>query len=250
MRAMKNRSAGERRTQSGKRLAVRPPESTRDEALAVVSHDLRNLITAIRLKAGLLERDLPDDGTRPRKLAHEIGSACDMLERWAEDLFDLSEVDDGGGLTISIAEHDPREIVSRAVEMLLAKAAAKGLELCADTAAKVPRIQCDRDRILQVLTNLMGNAVKFTKRGSIIARVRLDDEGCVCFSVSDSGPGIPAEAQEKIFERGYRSERKSGGGAGLGLYISRHMVQSHGGRIWVESEAGKGSVFKFTLPVG
>lgn len=221
----------------------------RDEVLAVVSHDLSNMLTAMKLKAAILERDLPDDGSRPRTLATEIRSACAVMERWANDLLDLANLDAGGGLHVALGEHDPKPIVEESVQMLLARASAKGLSLRAETDGGVPPVRCDRERIVQVMTNLLGNAVKFTRAGSVVARVERASDTEACFSVRDTGTGIRGDLQPRIFERGFHSESGRGGGAGLGLYISKQVIEKHGGRIWVESEEGHGCTFKFTLPL-
>jgi signal transduction histidine kinase len=118
-----------------------------------------------------------------------------------------------------------------------------------DSLRSLPKVSADRDRIFQVLQNLVGNAIKFTPEGGrITLRVEPRDEDVV-FSVSDTGPGIAEEDLEHIFDPYWRPKMQAKAGAGLGLSISRGIVEAHGGRIWAESEVGKGSTFHFTIPV-
>src|SRR5690606_11691620 len=138
-------------------------------------------------------------------------------------------------LTLHREVQDPRDLLEEAVELNVSLAAAKSLSLRDESAEDVPGISADRDRILQVLSNLIGNAIKFTPEGGQIA-VRAEGVGAgVRFSVTDTGPGIPRESLSKLFQPFWQAERGSRDGAGLGLMIARGIVEAHGGRIWAES---------------
>ena len=114
----------------------------------------------------------------------------------------------------------------------------------------MPTVLCDRERILQVLGNLVGNAIKFTPNGGTITVHAEPAEGHVLVSVADTGPGIPDEYVPHIFERYWKGKREGRSGTGLGLYIAKGIVDAHGGRIWLESKVGVGSTFFFTIPIG
>jgi len=223
----------------------------RDELLAIVSHDLRQLITAIGLKTQSLERKLPDDASEVRKLAHEILLSCRLMERWTGDLLDIAAVDTGQTLPMHFADHAATRFVEDALALFRSKAAAKGVTLSDESTDEHPDLHCmhcDRDRIVQVLANLIGNAIKFSPRGGKVS-IRVEPAGeMLRFSVRDEGEGIAAEWQERIFDRSWHTSQHEGGGAGLGLYISKMLVEAHGGRIGVESAPGAGSTFFFTIP--
>lgn len=221
---------------------------TRDEVLAVISHDLRNLLNAISLKAETLRRTLPQDITGPRKLATDIKASCEVMARWAGDLVDLSSVE-AGILEIHLQVHDPAEIIERATQAFLPLAERKGIRLEVQVPEHCPQVVCDLDRIMQVLTNLLDNAMKFTPpAGTISVRFEALAQGSV-FCVRDTGPGIPEPEHARIFERRWHASKGTGGGTGLGLYISKRVIESHRGHLWVESQPGQGSNFCFTLPV-
>jgi two-component system phosphate regulon sensor histidine kinase PhoR len=142
------------------------------------------------------------------------------------------------------------EIIKQAVERLRAQSDRTGLSIVLDIPDKLPQPSIDRERIEQVLINLIHNAIKFTPPGgSVTIRARQEGQD-VLVSVSDTGVGIPADDLPRIFERFYKSDKsRSGGGTGLGLAIAKHIIEAHGGRIWAESVEGKGSTFHFTLPL-
>ena len=140
-------------------------------------------------------------------------------------------------------------MVAEVLETLEPLAVAKSLRLLSELAPGLA-IRCDHDRVIQLFSNLIGNAIKFTPEGGVIT-VRAVPEGeVVRFSVVDTGPGISADELPHVFDRYYQAQRKNRDGIGLGLSIARGIVEAHGGRIWVEAEEGKGSTFSFTLPLG
>ena len=152
-----------------------------------------------------------------------------------------------GQFTVATAPHDIVALVADAVETLAPQAESKSLKLTAQVDDALPTVACDRDRVLQVITNLVGNAIKFTPaRGAIRLRVtRAEDT--VEISIYDSGTGIAENELPHVFDRYWKSGDTAG--TGLGLFIARGIVQAHGGRIWAESSPGAGSAFHFTLPV-
>lgn len=222
---------------------------TRDEMLAIVSHDLRHLIAVVGLKAELLQRQLPSEAGTPRTLAEEIMVSCRLMERWASDLVDLAVLDSGQVLHLSMEENAPARVLREAAALFRTRVASKGILLSTEVEDHLPMIRCDRDRIVQVLNNLIGNATKFSPRGGRI-RVRVEHKNRqIRYSVTDDGPGIAVADHERIFDRSWHTHQRAGGGAGLGLYISKTIIEAHGGKIGVESEEGAGSTVFFTLPV-
>jgi signal transduction histidine kinase len=221
--------------------------ASRDEILAIISHDLGNLILAIHLKAITLERALSGEAPGARKLAEEIGASCKIMSRWAGDLVDIASLDKGVfGLVVKTCSR--AEIVKEPVQAFRPKATEKGIDLSVHVDAPERGVRCDRGRVVQVLMNLLDNAIKFTPHAGTVA-VRVEAlEREVCFSVSDTGPGIPEQDRENVFEQRWHAAPRSGGGAGLGLYIARRVIEALGGRIWVESAPGRGSTFFLTLP--
>jgi signal transduction histidine kinase len=220
----------------------------RDEVLAMISHDLRNLIQGISLKSSLLQRVLSGRASGdPESIAVQISRACEVMTRWSGDLVDIASLN-AGVLELERKMWKRGEVVNDAVQAVHVQATEKGIQL----AVRIPEPNrpffADRDRIVQVLINLLHNAVKFTPpRGTITVRVE-QLETDVRFSVSDSGPGISEEDRPNIFEHRWHAASGRGGGAGLGLYICRRVIEWHGGRIGVESAPGRGSTFFFTLP--
>jgi signal transduction histidine kinase len=153
---------------------------------------------------------------------------------------------EAGQFTVATAPEDIAALVSDAVETLVPQAEAKALRLTTQLPGELPAVACDRDRVLQVIANLVGNAIKFTPHGDIrVAAVPTDD--AVRLSVSDTGPGIPEAQLGRVFDRYWRGDDNHHG-SGLGLFIAKGIVEAHGGRIWVESAPGAGSAFHFTLP--
>ena len=139
-------------------------------------------------------------------------------------------------------------LLEEAVELLEPLAQEKGLGLFCQVDPSVGAVNADRDRVLQVLSNLVGNAVKFSRHGGVWLSVMKGPRDSVVFSVADTGPGIPPDAVEHLFDRFWRQDQTSRQGAGLGLAIVRGIVQAHGGEVWVESKPGEGSTFFFSLP--
>jgi signal transduction histidine kinase len=217
----------------------------RDSVLAVVSHDLKNPINAIGLHAQMLGRKLRDDEAAT-KLIKQMERSADRMGLLVSDLLDVAALE-AGQLTLELTPVDGKALVAEAAELLRAAAEQRGQTLRTEAPDGAVWARCDRARVLQVLLNLGDNAVKFSPEGAAIALSARRDGEVVRFSVSDQGPGISAAAQERIFDAFWRGDTHQPG-TGLGLAIASHIVEAHGGELWVESAPGKGSTFCFELP--
>jgi len=218
----------------------------REEILSNVSHDLRNSLSSIVMNASLMLRNSPaDDRRRERWRVEILKRGAERMQRMTEDLLDISSID-AGRLAVDRHDWDVDELMADAFEALLPLAGHKGQRLECVSLGRSARVHCDKDRLIQVFSNLVGNAIKFTPpKGNITMRVeRLD--GLVRFSVRDDGPGISEEQARRLFQRYWHTRA----GQGLGLHISKGIVESQGGSIWVETRVGEGSTFFFTLPLG
>jgi signal transduction histidine kinase len=227
---------------------VRRAVRSRDEVLSVVSHDLRNPLGVVSLGARLIA-ELPDDLAaieRARTHGRRILNAGDRMARLIGDLIDLTALQEGK-LAVERSACAPPDLLREALEEAKGAAKARGLELRCDAEPGLPPVACDHGRVLQVLGNLLSNAIKATDRGRVDLSASHGD-GEVIFAVADTGPGISAEDQARLFERFRRGANANYQGTGLGLAISRALVEAHGGRIWVESRPGEGATFRFTLP--
>jgi signal transduction histidine kinase len=220
---------------------------TRDDVLAVVSHDLRNPVSSILLNARVLLQRLPAADDAARRALGGIQRGAEGMRLLIGDLVDLVRVD-SGRLVVEPKPEDPAELVRDAVDLIAPIARSRELTISNELPSDAPRVLCDRDRILQVFSNLLGNALKFTPPGGKVS-IRMEDEaGRARFCVTDTGPGLSADAREHAFERFWQDGRSSKGGTGLGLYIVKALVAAHGGDVSVESAPGQGATFCFTLP--
>lgn len=224
----------------------------RDDLVAVVSHDLRNPMASVALQASLMKRTLlaetSEFSPRFRAAVDRIHSATERMSNLLQDLLDLSKIE-AGRFQVDCKPYDAALLLQDAQELLAPLAEQKSINLSVCAADAKLRVQADAERLFQVFSNLIGNAIKFTpERGSIHLAVTHQD-GFAKFSVRDSGAGISLEQQQHIFDRYWQAQNGRAKGVGLGLHITRGIVQAHGGRIWVESEPGAGSVFYFTIPL-
>ena len=220
----------------------------RDDFLGMVAHDVRNLLNLVVLSLELLRP--AEEAARPPASApaERIRRYVARMNRLIGDLVDVTSIE-GGKLALTPVEGDAVSLVAEAVESFQPAALEKGVSLSADTPAGPALAAFDHDRMLQVLANLIGNAIKFTAAGGRVG-VRVEEaRGTLRFCVTDTGVGIPAPSLEAIFERFWQVGDDDRRGQGLGLYISKSIVEAHGGRIWAESEAGKGTKVCFTVPV-
>jgi PAS domain S-box-containing protein len=226
---------------------ARDAVQARDEVLAVVSHDLRNPLNAIGMSVDLLRFQL-GAGADPTVIAtlERVRRLVRNMDILIRDLLDVSAME-AGSFAVERRPREVREVVDLALDMLEPSAAEKGVELVVEAPGAERRVACDRDRLLQVLSNLLGNAIKFTPPGGRVS-LRIESvRDAVLVSVRDSGPGIPEEHLPNLFDRFWK--RGSVEGVGLGLAIAKGIVEAHDGRIWVESEVGRGTAFHFTVPV-
>lgn len=220
----------------------------RDELVAIVSHDLKNPLSSIFLACRLLlkesGKELSDES---KKRVATVMHAAQRMDRLIFDLLDAANLE-RGHLSIEHAEVIPTQLVQDTLELLKAMADEKSLRFEVVLPQSPALLYCDRARVQQVLTNLISNAIKFSRNGGSIRLELQVEDGGVWFLVRDSGPGIPSEQLPHLFERYWRGEGQKREGTGLGLFIAKGIVEAHGGRIWVESEVGVGSTFIFTLP--
>lgn len=220
----------------------------REQILQVVSHDLKNPLHVVLMNASYLKNQTTTAlGPSFLDAVQRIHLGAGRMRRMVDDLLDFVSIE-AGQLSIHIRSHDPGLIANEAITLFLPVTDEKRVRLTTTIAAGLMDVSCDRDRILQVIFNLLGNALNVVDRtGTIGLEVEPFNES-VLFVVSDNGPGIAPAALPHIFERYYRGEEATYSGTGLGLAISRGIIDAHGGRIWAESELGRGSTFYFTLP--
>ncbi len=225
-------------------------ETRRRQLLADISHELKTPLASIK---GYME-GLQDGIIPPTPETFElIHREADRLQRLVHDLQELSRAE-AGALQLDLRPHDAQAIVTTVVARLQPQFADKGIDLVVEGPDDPLRVLSDRDRVEQVLTNLLGNALQYTPAGGHVT-VSLASAGeMVRFDIRDSGIGLAHEDLERIFQRFYRvdkSRSRSRGGSGIGLTIARHIVEAHGGRLWAESPGlNRGSTFSFTLPHG
>jgi signal transduction histidine kinase len=224
--------------------------ATRDAFLGIVSHDLRNLLNVVLGFATLIAQEASQDPSLGQVLSHarRIQRSGGRMNRLIGDLVDVAGIE-AGMLAVTREVGDPAHVVKEAVDTFQLQASAEQLLLVAEIAQPLPPVAFDSARILQVLVNLLTNAIKFTPPdGHIVVGVRgAGDE--VRFSVRDTGCGIDVDQLASIFDPYVQINKNDRRGVGLGLYISKCIVQGHGGNIWAESTPGEGSIFWFTLPV-
>ncbi len=216
---------------------------SRDTLLQIVSHDLRNHVNTMQVGLQLLK-----NGTvpNPARCIESIERASGTLLRLLEDLVDVAAIE-RGVLHVAPKAEDAMRLVDDAYDAFMPVMQKKDIRFERRKGEDRARAWADRERVVQVLGNLLGNACKFTPRGGTVTLACVPSEHEVSFSVTDSGPGIPPENRERVFERFFRGAH-SGSGAGLGLAIAKALVEAHGGRIGVDSDSGHGATFWFSLP--
>ena len=240
-------------------------ERARREMVANVSHELRTPLASIRLLVETLAGEPPP--VVARRMLGQIDGELAAMTQLVEELHELSQIE-AGRTALRLRPAALPDLAARAMERLRPQAARRGLSLTGDFPPDLPAALVDEERVGQVLINLLHNALKWTPAGGTItvsaavatpsrdertARElqRLEGTGWIRLDVRDTGIGIPAGETERVFERFYKVDRartRESGGTGLGLAIAKHLVERHGGRIWVESEAGRGSTFSMLLP--
>jgi two-component system phosphate regulon sensor histidine kinase PhoR len=227
-------------------------ENTRKEFVANVSHELRTPLALIKGYVETLIDGAKDDPKVACRFLRTIAKHADRLTYLIEDLLTISQLESGQAvMNQTCVEVQP--LIERVSEDLRSRAEEQEVRIQIEGPDGL-MVHADEDRIQQVLFNLMENGIKYGKRGGTLrVKARAQDGNRVEICVADNGPGIPEEARDRIFERFYRldmARSREQGGTGLGLSIVKHIVQSHGGRVWVESPPGEGACFHFTLPAG
>nr|WP_276510193.1 ATP-binding protein [Longimicrobium terrae] len=249
----RKRLEGERalllRNEQEARAAAEAAVRARDEVLRIVAHDIGNSLSAVKIHAMVLERTLSADPAQDeaRKRTQAIRHLTGQMDRLRQDLLDVAAIE-AGRLSFEPDEVALEEVVRDVAEAVSETAAEKGLALEIAIPPELAPLWVDRERLHQVLFNLMGNAAKFTPAGGRITVSAAEEGEMVRVSVADTGPGIPAEHLAQVFDRFWQARSTRRAGAGLGLAIARGIVQAHGGEMEVRSEPGAGAVFSFTIP--
>jgi len=228
---------------------LRRLEELKNDVVATVAHEFRTPLTSLRMAVHLCTEQVV--GPLTEKQAELLGTAredCDRLQTMVDDLLDLSRIESGRAELFPLPT-PVSELIEHALDEHKAEADAKGVRLNADFHSADVTVLADHERIGHVFSNLIGNAIRYTPNDGTITLGAEMKNGDVRFTVSDPGKGIPKEYQARLFEKFFRvPENEDQKGTGLGLYIAKEIVRAHGGEIGVESEAGKGSTFWFTLP--
>ncbi len=228
---------------------LRKLEKVRSDFVSNVSHELRTPLASIKALTETLQEGALEDPPAARRFLGRMEIEIDNLTQMVQELLELSKIE-SGRVPLKTQLIDPSSIIEKVVERMQVQAERSGLSLLSTYPSNLPKVTADPDRIGQVFVNLIHNSIKFTRPGGRINISAYSDRGRVVFKIEDNGVGIEPESLQRIFERFYKIDRaRSSGGTGLGLSISKHLIESHGGRIWVESEVGRGSSFFFTLPI-
>ena len=223
------------------RLASR----ARDEMVTVVSHDLRNPLNVITMSLALVRRE--QLGPNLQRVVDRVERSANQMLRLINDLLDVARIENGT-LAVELKAQPIETVLSAAVDLMRPLATDRSITLATQVSSNVPLVLCDRDRIVQVLSNLVGNAIKFTPSGGHIEVVVEAVADGVRVAVRDTGTGIAREQLEHVFDRFWQAKRVDRQGAGLGLAIAKAIVEAHNGTIGVESELGRGTCFHFVIP--
>lgn len=220
--------------------------ATRENMLAIVSHDLKDPLNSMVMGCEILRDTASDPATRRR--IEIMRRSAQRMDHLIHDLLDLASLDHGT-LSVNRQPCAVDALIDDVFETFAPPAAERSIVLKRDVEAGLPQLHCDRERVHQVLSNLLNNAIKFTPTGGHVELTVQPDAGQIVFCVSDSGPGIAAEQLPYVFDRFWQANRNARVGTGLGLSIAKAIVEGHGGTIAVRSTSGAGSAFEFRLPV-
>lgn len=228
---------------------LRRLETVRQDFISNISHELRTPLAAVKSLSETLQEGALEDPPAAHRFLSMMDKEIDAMAQIVQELLELSRIESGRApLEKRVATVD--EMMQPAVDRMRLQATRAGLSLNCTLDEGLPSINADVDRIQQVLMNLLHNAVKFTPPGGEIDVTARRNGNFLQLEIRDTGVGIPDSDLPRIFERFYKADRaRSGGGTGLGLSVARHIVEAHGGRIWAESQVGRGSTFYFTLPI-
>jgi PAS domain S-box-containing protein len=218
----------------------------REDVLAIVSHDLKNPISTIILITELLHKKSQD--SQVITFANKIQIAADRMQQLIDDLLDFSKIE-SGTFSIKLQSENLNEVVMPILENMKVQAEARHQRFEVSIPHYLPQIACDCHRIEQVISNLVGNAIKFTPVGGTIKISASEEGNIITVSIADTGPGMAPEQLPKVFNKFWQAEKTMHLGSGLGLSIAKGIIEGHGGKIWAESELGKGSQFYFTIPL-
>ena len=228
-------------------IGIRRLESVRRDFVSNVSHELRTPLASLKALTETLQEGALEDPPAARRFLLRMDDEIDNLTQLVHELLELSRIE-SGKVPLEQRATRPDELLGLVAERMQIQAARVGLALRVECPADLPLVSADMTRMEQVLVNLVHNAIKFTPKGEIFLSAYRENRSVVFF-VRDTGVGISSEDLPRIFERFFKADRsRSGGGTGLGLSIARHVVEAHGGRMWVDSQPGQGSVFSFCLP--
>lgn len=219
----------------------------RERLLAMVAHDLKTPLAVLQLNADLLLRTLPVDERASRWRVGHIRATTERMTRFVRDLLDLARIR-AGKLLVTPGVVDVEALVADCLDALSTLAADKNLHVRNQVPATLPPVAADPNRIQQVLSNLVGNAIAYTPPDGTVTVSALVAGGEVVVAVHDTGPGIPATQLTAAFDGFWQGQAGLARGTGLGLTIAKGIVEAHGGRIWADSTVGEGSTFRFTLP--
>ena len=227
---------------------LRHLETVRRDFVANLSHELRTPLAAIQALAETLQNGALNDPAMAERFLRRLNEEVAAMSRLVQDLLDLSRLE-SGRLSLEMSPQSPAEVLHLAAERMSLAAQEAGVTLRLEAPADLPPVLADRDRVLQVVTNLLDNALRFTPSGGQITLGASATDHEIRFWVQDTGPGIAPEHLPRLFERFYKVDpSRQRGGTGLGLAIAKHIVEGHGGQIGAESTPGQGSTFWFTLP--
>lgn len=228
---------------------LRKLETVRRDFIANLSHELRTPIASLKALGETLHEGAIDRPSVARDFVAKMNVEVDRLAQMVQEMGELSRIESGEA-PLQRSPVNLTEVVARAVERLKPQSERAGLQVEAQVASGLPLVSADGGRIEQVLVNLIHNAIKFTPPGGRVTVSAIAEGDSLAVAVSDTGVGIPEDDLPRVFERFYKADRaRAGGGTGLGLAIARHVVEAHGGRIWVESVEGRGATFSFSLPL-
>lgn len=229
---------------------VRRLETVRRDFISNLSHELLTPLASLKALAETLRDSASDDPDMAQHFLDRMETEVDALTQMAQELLELSRIE-SGKVPLRLKPLSVAEVMQPPVERLRPQAERASLTLTVTLPEPVPGVLADAERIQQVITNLVHNAIKFTPAGGTVTVTAAQSGDEVVITVTDTGVGIPADDLPRIFERFYKTDRarSAGGGTGLGLSIARHIVQAHGGRIWATSTEGQGSTFSFSLPL-
>ena len=228
---------------------AREAVQARQDILAFVSHDLKNSLMSLFLNVEMLTRSAPrDERRRGWKQLERIRRGVTQMQRMIEDLLDVGSIE-SGRLAVETREHEIGDLFQDAVELSAPLIHDKRIEIKIETPPPPFKVRCDRERMMQVFSNLIGNAVKFVpERGTIVLSAAASGASALV-AVRDTGPGIPPARLPHLFQRYWQADETARKGRGLGLFITKGIVEAQGGVIWAESQVGTGSTFFITLPL-